>query len=314
MSETIVPNIFIDKYLASAKGSHIAVYLYGLRWRESSPSLAKIAGDLGLSETDVTEALTFWQNAELSPPAEIALEVAEVAEVAEPKAAKRVKKLPAYSVQDIERAAVDTNYMFKMAERILGRPLTYSDMSLLMGFCDHLALPVSVIEVLLDYCVSNDRKNRRYMETVAINWADSGINTVVEAEAHIKAFNGDYREILRAMGQSGRDPVQREMAYMRKWLRDYKFSMEMILEACDRTVFKTGRTSFSYTDRIITTWNDKNIRTLAAAKADEEAFQNSHKKPRAKAVKSRFANYKGREWNFDELEKLAAESVDKEAR
>jgi DnaD/phage-associated family protein len=210
--------------------------------------------------------------------------------------------------------------MFNMAERMYGKALTYNDMNLLIGFYDWLALPVPVIEVLLDYCVSNNKKNSRYLEKVALNWADSGITTVDEAEAYIKTFNGDYREILKALGHSRRDPNPKEIAFMRKWLREYSMPLELILEACGKTVIQTGGTSFTYVDKIISSWHEKDIRTLEKAQADEKEYRVSRKpapvvhsvKP-AVRQKSRFANYKGRDWDYAELERLAAEYVDKTA-
>ena len=346
MDSTNVPNIFIDQHLNSAKPEQIAVFLYGCRWQkdgQGGPSIKKTAADLGLRELDVMAALTYWEGAGLIKITDGSIEgfayTFDIEETGPPpkKISKKtkaetspvqVKKLPVYSPAEIEKAekeAESIRYMFKMAERILGPgELRYTDMNLLMGFHCSLGLPVPVIEVLLDYCMSNSgQKSSRYLETVALSWADSGITTVDEAEAYIKTYNVDYREILKAMGHSRRDPAPKEMAYMRKWLREYKFPLEMILEACGKTVIQAGKPSFIYADKILKNWHEKDIRTMEAAQADEQEYIETRKsaaksKTSAKTgswrQKSRFANYKGRDWDYDELERLAAEYVDKRAQ
>lgn len=44
---------------------------------------------------------------------------------------------------------------------------------------------------------------------------------------------------------------------MDTWLKTYGFSMEIIQEACSRTVLQTGQASFQYTDKILEGWKKK---------------------------------------------------------
>lgn len=41
-----------------------------------------------------------------------------------------------------------------------------------------------------------------------------------------------------------------EIAYIRKWSEEYGFALEVILEACDRTMNAIHQPSFDYTDSI----------------------------------------------------------------
>jgi DnaD/phage-associated family protein len=310
MNTTLIPDIIIDEHLTRANPDFIAVFLYVSRWRKDNTTIGsvskKAADALGLSKKNVTDALLYW--------AEAGFDLADRHSDKEKAETIRIETRPSYNAGDIEKAAAktdDVRYMFKMAERIFGKALTYNDMNLLMGFYDWLALPVPVIEVLLDYCVSNNKRNSRYLEKVAINWADSGITTVDEAEAYIKTFNGDYREILKALGHTKRDPTTKEIAYMRKWLRDLGFSLELVVEACGRTVLQTGGTSFTYVDRILKNWHEKYITTIEQANADEQEFRQNREsqKPVPKTrpttlKKSRFADYKGRDCDFEEMNRL----------
>lgn len=70
-------------------------------------------------------------------------------------------------------------------------------------------------------------------------------------------YNKDYFSILNALGITNRNPVETEITLMDTWLRTYGFSMEVIQEACNRTVLQTGQASFQYTDKILEGWKRK---------------------------------------------------------
>jgi len=97
---------------------------------------------------------------------------------------------------------------------------------------------------------------------------------------------------------------------MDTWLKTYGFSMEIIQEACNRTVLQTGQASFQYTDKILEGWKQKEVRTMD----DIRSLDSAHKKKRqekksarntrpAPASNNRFNNFQQREYNFDEYEK-----------
>jgi DnaD/phage-associated family protein len=189
-------------------------------------------------------------------------------------------------------------------------------MNLLMGFYDWLALPVNVIEVLLDYCVSNNKKNSRYLEKVAVDWADNGITDVEQAEAYIKTFNVDYRAVMKALGHSRRDPNPKEIAYIKKWLKEYGMPLDLIVEACGKTVIQTGGTSFAYVDKILKIWHDKGFTSLEQVEADEQEFEADKKTKTARPrgtpkQKSRYADYGGRDVDYTELQRIASEHADR---
>ncbi len=61
MDGTIVDNGFIDRFMASANGEYVKVYLYLLRHRHEELQLGKIADALNHTEADVRRALLYWE-------------------------------------------------------------------------------------------------------------------------------------------------------------------------------------------------------------------------------------------------------------
>lgn len=53
-------NEFIDKYMASANGEYVKVYLYLLRHREREVEVAEVADALNHTESDIKRAVAYW--------------------------------------------------------------------------------------------------------------------------------------------------------------------------------------------------------------------------------------------------------------
>ena len=65
-----------------------------------------------------------------------------------------------------------------IAERYLGRILTPTDMNSILYWYDGLGFSTDLIEYLVEYCVSKGHTSIRYIEKVALAWADNHITTV----------------------------------------------------------------------------------------------------------------------------------------
>src|SRR5665647_2732152 len=65
---TPVSNIFIDKFMPRARGEFVKVYLLGLKYcacGEIGATSSVIANTLGLLETDVVNAWSYWNDENL---------------------------------------------------------------------------------------------------------------------------------------------------------------------------------------------------------------------------------------------------------
>ena len=63
-TDTIVPNQFIDRFMPSANGEFVKVYLYLLRCIHSHASnctISEIADKFNNTEMDIQRALRYWQ-------------------------------------------------------------------------------------------------------------------------------------------------------------------------------------------------------------------------------------------------------------
>ena len=168
----------------------------------------------------------------------------------------------------------EVSQLLYIAEQYLAKTLTPTEMQKIFFFYDELHMSADLIEYLVEYCVSRGRKSMRYIETVALAWTRDGVTTVEMARDASSRFSKDYYTILKAMGISGRNPVENEISYIDTWRKTYGFDLELIQEACSRTVLSTGQPSFQYADKILSGWKKKNVHTLE----DVRLLDAEHKK------------------------------------
>ena len=197
-----------------------------------------------------------------------------------------------------------------IAEQYLGKSLSPTDMQTLLYLYDEVKLSSDLLEYLIEYCVSKGSTSMAYIKKVGLAWAEQNITTVTEAKEETNLYNKNYFTILRAFGIKNRNPLDKEIQYMNLWLNQYGFTLEIISEACNRTVLATGKASFSYADSILESWFKKGVRHLSDVDSLDLNFQkkkaekaNVRPKVQASGSKNKFNNFHQRNYNMAELEK-----------
>ncbi len=200
-----------------------------------------------------------------------------------------------------------------VAEQYLGKTLSSSDIDMITYFYDTLHMSAELIEYLIEYCVENGHKSMHYIRKVALSWNEQKITTVSEAKSSTVLYSKNCYSILNAYGIKGRAPAASEIAYIRRWNDEYGFSLDLILEACNRTMNAIHQPNFEYTDTILKNWLEKNVRHIkdidvldANYMKEKERRKKSAGKPAATAKSSKsnkFNNFSGRSYDMDSLER-----------
>lgn len=229
--------------------------------------------------------------------------------IASDTAAAPVKK--SYSAEDIRQFRQDESIaeLFFLAERYLGRTLNATDINTLLYLYDGLHFSADLIEYLVEYCVSKKHTSIRYIEKVALGWADNHISTVEEAKQATSLRSQSHTTVMRALGICGRNLVPAETAYIEKWKSDYGFTDELIGEACQRTMAAIHQPSFEYVDSILNNWNKNQIRNLSDIARLDTEHQNRKKSgsqtaPAKAAAPNKFNNFTQRSYDYDQLEQM----------
>ena len=169
-----------------------------------------------------------------------------------------------------ELASLTSNEEIKellyISQTYLGKTFSSTETNTILYFYDGLGFPVDLIEYLIEYCVSNGHKAMKYIEKVALNWAKENITTVDMAKAKMASMKGNSYPIMKAFGLSGRNLASTEQEFVIKWTDEYGFPLDMILDACNRTINTIHQPSFQYADSILQRWLKNGVKTLADVK------------------------------------------------
>ena len=91
-----------------------------------------------------------------------------------------------------------------------------------------------------------------------------------------------------------------------KWFEEYGFELEIVLEACNRTITNTHKPDFKYTDSILKNWLKHGVKSLADITQLDLTFlqqkANSKKAIEKTPAKTRFNNFEGRTYDMKSLE------------
>lgn len=342
---TLISNYFLDVCMPQANGEFVKVYLYLLRNAtgvSASLELSSIADIFNCTENDVLRALKYWHKSgvldlkldeqgnlssvRLLPVGANLPQDSMKAESATSTSAQTLAKsedasisntpakpsaLSAEKIRALTEKEEVTQILF-IAEQYLGKTLSPVEINKLLYFYDGLHFSSDLMEYLIEYCVSKGSTSIRYIETVALSWADQNITTIEQAKAATTAYNKNYFAILRAFGIKNRNPIDEEIRYMNVWLDELGFSLEIISLACSKAVMATGQPNFPYADSILRSWQKRDVHDVA----DVEKLEDSHKQAKAakneapasraqsSASRNKFNNFHQRAYNVNELEKL----------
>jgi DnaD/phage-associated family protein len=333
---TFISNDFIDNYMARANGEFVKVYLFLLR-HLSDPcaafTVSSIADCLGNTENDVLRAFRYWEaegllNLERDEDGRITgLELVNVPALsgtsAEPAAdmpaafepepapapVSGSKAIPLSSL----KAQKELKDLLFITEQYLGKTLSHTDVEAITYFYHDLKMSKDLIEYLVESCVENGHKSMRYMKKVALSWSDDGVTTVEQAKLRSSRYNQNCYTVLNAFGIKNRGPAESELAYINKWTQQMGFSLELVQEACRRTISATHQASFEYADSILERWHDNHVHHLGDISALDEAFHREKESRRSSTSRNRSAaknmnNFERRTYDMDSLEEQLLKS------
>lgn len=186
---TMIPNSFLDTYLADAGGDHVKVYLYLLRRSgadKASLEIASVCEGLNMSEQQVNDALKYWEEEGLLELFRSENRLVGIRFHSPAKAAKARQKhrLTAERVRQLQKEDREAKEIIFLAETYFGRPLTITETADLLYLHDKLEFSPDLCDYLLQYSVTHGAKNMNYPKTVALAWHSEGIRTAEQAKAH----------------------------------------------------------------------------------------------------------------------------------
>lgn len=330
---------FIQNEFIQAPPVYSVIYVYLLNKAENNIvkiNLHKLEDEVNIPVTEILNCLKYFDrkkllsvNTELSGDTIIIFNAGEKNYNLKPKKEQLIEKqleVNEHIVKDVQlknkknyeineiKEIINKNdeisELFSYVEEVTGALLDINDLNIVYSFYEYYMLPAGVIHFLVAYCVNNNKRNLKYMEKIAQDWSKNNIKSLDEAEKYLTNYNKEYKQILDALGvKTG--VVEANKNIMDKWLMTDKISIELIIEACKRTVIQTGSSSLNYVETILQGWVKSGIKTIEEVKKSDKSFKESKKNSQKnnnqpfKSQKPKFTDYQQRNLDFDKLQREA---------
>lgn len=347
---TLLSNSFIDNYMKDANDAQLKIYLYLLRRLGSgqAASVSEIADFFNHTEREVLRSLKYWEKLKLlaieydesknvsgirflkgtdepvtvAAPAVAAatavVSATAITEKAEETPAEKTDpyKKPSYSADQLSAFKNKENIrqLFFIAESYMGRQLSVSDMKSILYLSDCLHFSDDLIDYLLQYCVDRGKKDFKYIEAVALNWAQSGVTTPKQAEKFAAKYDKSVYTIMKELGKNN-TPTKKELEYIIRWTKEYGFSQDIIAIACERTVLATDSHRFEYAEGILSNWKKEDVHHKSDIQRIDAQYQKSRQSRSTSSAASssqvssnRFNQFPQRDYDYDALEAMLLNS------
>ena len=245
---TCVENRFLTDYLPAAKGDYVKVYLWGLyACAQKGPdyTLEEMAHELDLSVSDIEAALRYWERRAL------------VSRISDNPPQYRFFSAVQRNMSPAGAVQADMEYV-SFAEAVYAafgdrRKVKPSEISMAWEWVKDIGLSPEAVLMLLHHCIGQRGVNFsfRIAERLAVAMKEASVQSPDDAEAflqHDQAVHEGTRKTLSRMGKR-RLPTDDELALYEKWITDWQFEPQAILDACREMT--SGDPSFKYLDGIL---------------------------------------------------------------
>lgn len=301
-----VPNEVVDKHIKLAGSAQLKVLLWTLRTDSDDFDLDALSKATGIAKADALDAMQFWVETG------VMVRLGEAARTEEPKAAPKVKKSEpqtiAPSVVELQAKSIcdkpttvdvarrgqespELRFLWNEAQDKLGKTLSFNDQRTLLWMHDHLGLPIEIILMIIEYCVSMDKRGIGYIEKVGVSWAQEEIFSIPLAEqklSDIKARGSLWQKLREQFGIQNPHPTTKQSEFIDRWTKVLGYGADMIEHAFEECLNRTMKTDFRYINKVLESWHEKGFK-----KPDE-----IKETPKPVATKGR----DGTSYNLDDFE------------
>ncbi len=345
-TDVLVSSGFITQYMPAANGEYVKLYLYLLQALQLQMdfSLSDMADIFEMTEKDVTRALKYWDSKGvlaltyegkaishitlLSPWEQTPGAVPETAATLEGTPVNMEYEPPAAGKEAAPENAVSsfalTPAMIREAEESEGfrnllnltniyfkKPLNSMDYERLIWIYFHLGKDFDACEVLVEYCAEKPKRGKpmRQLENLACRCIEQELHSAKDIRAHL--MHEDHCQLVKeALGVSKKVLAATEQRFVRRWFEELGFDEALVKEACARAVRNTETGRFEYTNKVLTSWYEEKIFSMAQVAERDLQFKERKKShpsknsPASSRSSNKFNNFEQRETDFDEMEAL----------
>ena len=275
-----VPTEIVDKHIKLAGSAQLKVLLWFLRVGGDELDADAMSKATGIAKADALDAMQFWVETGIIIKDGEAVTVKKVEEA--PKNNKAEEQASAPSVVDLENKSIcdkpttidvarrgqespELRFLWNVAQDKLGKTLSFNDQRTLLWMHDHLGLPIEVIIMIIEYCVSMDKRGIGYIEKVGISWAQEEIFTLELAESKLsdmKNRGSMWQKLREKFGIQNPHPTAKQGDFLDRWTKAFGFELDIIEFAFEECLNRTAKINFSYINKVLENWHANSFKSI----------------------------------------------------
>ena len=247
-----LPRLVVDG-IQDIPSDYLKIILTIFKEPDKTYSVHLLSQLLNLSEQTVEQGISYWigRKVLLGEPAQ------------RPQPAVHTVSARATAAQPVDDW--ELKFLIKEMEQLLQRPLTSTDLKTITYIYEYYRLPADVILMAIQYSVDAGKRDIRYIEKVCVGWYERGLTTHAAVEAFLKQaaeYQSREAKVKALLGIRDRKLIPSEEKWIRTWLEEYQYDLDVLQLAYERTVKNTGKAALAYMNKILANWHAKGLRTL----------------------------------------------------
>lgn len=280
-----LPTRIADEYLKLASEYQLKALIYIFR-HNGTADTAQIAKALGQTLSDTDSILEFWvEEGILSADG-------KTTEFSAPKVTQPVKETivvkhtisaPILSPQDIITMLKDDEklrILVNEAQNVLARTISTAEQATIINMVNYYELKPEIVLMILEYYRAEKQKGNSisfsYINSMAKNWSDEGIDTIEQAEQKLKDIESSsrlWKEVVAITGIKHRNPTAKQREMVKSWFAD--FDITMITIAADIMKENIAAPNLKYINTILNKWKKAGIKTPEDVEKERLQFNQS---------------------------------------
>ena len=290
-----VPTEVVDKHIKLAGSAQLKVLLWTLRVGSDEFDIEALSRATGIASADALDAMQFWietgviikdgEAVRVQPQANEPVRN-EPPDPTPQSSAPSVVELAVKSVcdkpttVDVARRGQESpelRFLWNQAQDKLGKTLSFNDQRTLLWMHDHLGLPIEIILMIIEYCVSIDKRGIGYIEKVGVSWAQEEIFSVDMAEtklSNMKNRNNIWKRLREQFGIQNPYPTAKQAEFLDRWTKTLGFRLDTIEQAFEECLNRTTKISFSYISKVLENWYNEGVKSPKDIKSNKPKATN----------------------------------------
>ncbi len=282
LSDTLVPDIFIDEYMPRLSGEAVKCYLFLVSFgrRGNKPlTVADLARRLVLQKLDVERALQELTGEGLLQIADSGIHIndlkkTEIRRIISDLREHNSAPLSAKTISDREQVVMLVNNEYFQGT------MNHRWYDIIDKWFNDYRFEPAVVQALFAEAATSDRwgvLTIPFLDTIAARWARNNVRTFAQLSEYYEkneAFRFLFQHIIKVLRIPFTEPG---MKMAEKWVEELGYSQDIIDLALEETT-GSNNPNLRYVDAILRRWHEAGVVTVEDAKRQSREYRQSKRK------------------------------------